>query len=52
MGTVKEQEGFLEEWEVQEAVLGHKPRVLGGDIVQAPPRDICPSIYPDRKSVV
>lgn len=34
------QEGFSEEWEVQEVVLGHKPKVLGGNIVQIPPRDL------------
>lgn len=37
MGTVKGQEGFSKEREVQEVVLGHKTRFLGGNGVQAPP---------------
>lgn len=39
-GTAEGQEGSSEEWEVQEVVLGRKPRGLGGNIVQIPPRDI------------
>lgn len=39
-GTAEGQEGSSEEWEVQEVVLGCKPRGLGGNIVQIPPRDI------------
>lgn len=32
MGAIEGQEGFSEEWVVQEVVLGHKPRVLGGTL--------------------
>lgn len=38
MGTVKGQEGLSKEREVQEEVLGHKTRFLGGNGVQAPPQ--------------
>lgn len=38
MGTVKGQEGFSKEREVQEVVLGYRTRFLGGNSVQALPR--------------
>lgn len=51
MGTVKGQEGFSKEREVQEVVLGHKIRFSGGNSVQAPPNKMrsthqSPSVHP------